>query len=67
MGATVGADLVILLSDIDALYDADPRTAANAQPILEVQVINDTIRAMAGAANTWPPASFGAWKGSLFL
>ena len=52
VGATVGADLVILLSDIDALYDADPRTAANAQPIVEVQVIDDTIRAMAGAAGS---------------
>ena len=48
----MGADLVILLSDIDALYDADPRPAANAQPILEVQVIDDTIRAMAGAAGS---------------
>ena len=52
VGATIGADLVVLLSDIDALYDADPRTSQDAQPVYEVAQIDDTIRAMAGAAGS---------------
>lgn len=52
VAATVGAELVILLSDVDGLYDADPRTTRNAKPIAEVAVIDDTIRAMAGAAGS---------------
>ncbi|MDP6944077.1 MAG: glutamate 5-kinase [Myxococcota bacterium] len=52
VGATVGADLVILLSDVDALYDADPHASEDAQPILEVAAIDDAIRAMAGAAGS---------------
>ena len=52
VGATIGADLVVLLSDIDALYDADPRTATHARPIVEVTSIDDEIRAMAGAAGS---------------
>jgi glutamate 5-kinase len=52
VGATVGADLVVLLSDIDALYDADPRTSPVARSISEVSEINDEIRAMAGSGGS---------------
>ena len=46
------ADLVILLSDIACLYDRDPRVDPMAQPIREVAVIDDAIRAMAGSAGS---------------
>jgi len=46
------ADLVILLSDIACLYDRDPRTEPNAQPVREVARIDDAIRQMAGSAGS---------------
>jgi len=52
VGATVGADLVVLLSDVDALYDADPKTHAGARPLAEVAAIDEAVRAMAGAAGS---------------
>ncbi len=48
----IDADLVILLSDIDALYDADPRQNPDATPIREVSVIDDTLLAVAGSAGS---------------
>ncbi len=47
-----GADLLVLLSDIDALYDADPRTDTSAVALHDVPVIDTRIHAMAGQANT---------------
>lgn len=44
----VGADLLILLSDIDGLYTADPSQNADAQLIREVREITPQIAAMAG-------------------
>ena len=52
VGATVGADLVILLSDVDALYDADPRVTPDARALREVDTIDDAIRAMAGSSRS---------------
>lgn len=49
IASVVGADLVVLLSDVDALYDRDPRTDPAAEAIREVTRIDDRIRAMAGA------------------
>lgn len=46
-----GADLLVLLSDIDALYDADPRLTPGALAIHDIPVIDDRIRSMAGDAN----------------
>ena len=46
----VGADLLVLLSDIEGLYDADPRTHPDARLISEIHTIDDTIHAMAGDA-----------------
>ena len=47
----VGADLLVLLSDIDGLYTADPRVDAGAQHIAVVERLTDAHAAMAGAAN----------------
>lgn len=48
----VGADLLILLSDIDGLYTADPRKDKNAKFIAEVASITPQIEAMAGGAGS---------------
>ena len=44
----VGADLLILLSDIDGLYTADPRKDEHATLIPEVREITPELRALAG-------------------
>ena len=46
----VEADLLIILTDQQGLFTADPRTDANAQLIREVPVIDDAIWAMAGGS-----------------
>lgn len=48
----IGADTLVLLSDIDGLYTADPRTKPDAQHIPEVRDITPEIEAMAGVAQT---------------
>ena len=48
----IHADLVILLSDIDGLYTADPHTHANAQLIPLVESITPDIVELAGGAGT---------------
>ncbi len=45
------ADLMVLLSDIDGLYDADPRRNAAAQFVPEVDEVDAGIEAMAGPPN----------------
>ena len=47
------ADLLVLLSDIDGLYDADPRTHPHASLIHHVEAVTPQLRAMAGGAGTW--------------
>jgi len=47
----VDADLLLILSDIDALYTADPRRDPEATRIPEVRAIDDTIYALAGGSN----------------
>ena len=49
---SVRADLLVLLSDIDGLYTADPRTNPDAVLLREVTEINDEIRALAGVSGT---------------
>lgn len=44
----VGADLLILLSDIDGLYTADPRKDDRAELIPEVREITPELKALAG-------------------
>lgn len=46
------ADLLILLSDIDGLYDKDPRTHADAKVIDVVYEITDEIYKMAGVSKS---------------
>ena len=48
VAATIGADLLILLSDIDGLYTADPRTDKNAKLIPLVSTVDEHIRSLAG-------------------
>ena len=47
----IGADLLILLSDIDGLYTADPAQDSNARHLASVDALTPEILAMAGGAN----------------
>lgn len=47
----ISADALILLSDIDGLYDRDPRIDPNAAFVAEVREIDARIEAMAGGVN----------------
>ena len=49
---SVKADLLILLSDIDGLYTADPRTDPNATLIHRIYKLDDSILALAGGTGT---------------
>ena len=53
VAALCGADLLVLLSDIDGLYDADPKTHPDAQLLHRVTELTPEILAMAGGAGTW--------------
>src|SRR5881392_1787636 len=46
------ADLLVLLSDVDGLYDAPPGTSAQAKLVPLVECITPDIEAMAGAAGS---------------
>ena len=48
VASKIDADLLIMLSDIDALYDKDPRKFADARPIPAVFEITDEIMRTAG-------------------
>jgi glutamate 5-kinase len=50
VAAMMNADTLVLLSDIDGLYSADPRVNPDAEFIPEVPVITPEIEAMAGRA-----------------
>src|SRR4029077_16419855 len=50
VAAMIGADALILLSDIDGLYTADPKLDAKASHIEEVAELSGEIEAMAGEA-----------------
>jgi glutamate 5-kinase len=47
-----GADVLVLLSDVDGLYTADPRENSAARHLSEVTEINAGIEAMAGGTGT---------------
>ena len=49
----VDADLLILLSDIDGLYDCDPHQNPNAKLIHQVEEITPELKSMAGGTGTW--------------
>ncbi len=50
--SVVEADLLILLSDIDGLYDSNPKENANAKLIDYVDTITDEVKRAAGGAGT---------------
>jgi glutamate 5-kinase len=54
------ADTLVLLSDIDGLYSADPRTDKNAKLLPLVSAVTADIEAMAG-----PPAQQGVGSGGM--
>nr|WP_326185228.1 glutamate 5-kinase [uncultured Oscillibacter sp.] len=47
------ADLLVLLSDIDGLYDADPKTHPGSKLLHQVRELTPEILKMAGGAGTW--------------
>lgn len=52
VAAAAGADLLVLLSDIDGLFTADPRVNPKAELIPEVYEITDEVASLAGGAGT---------------
>lgn len=52
VAAMVHADLLVLLTDIDGLYTADPSSDPDARHIDRVEKIDDTLRACAGGAGS---------------
>ena len=46
------ADLLVLLSDIDGLYDADPRSNPDAKLIERIDSLDEKIYSIAGGAGT---------------
>ena len=46
------ADLVVLLSDVDGLYTADPGRDPDARRLAQIEAIDPAIEAMAGAASS---------------
>ena len=48
----VGADLLIILTDIDGLYENDPRKDPDAKKIEVVKFIDDHIREIAGGSGS---------------
>ena len=50
VAAMVSADTLVLLSDIDGLYEKDPRTDPDARHLEEVAAVTPEIEAMAGNA-----------------
>lgn len=54
IAALIDADLLIILSDVDGLYTADPKTDPTAAPVPVVDLVDDRISAMAGEhRNAW--------------
>lgn len=52
VASKIDADLLIMLSDIDTLYDADPKKNAKARPIRSVDKITPAIERIAGTAGS---------------
>lgn len=53
VAALCGADLLVLLSDIDGLYNADPRMDPNAELLERVTELTPEVLEMAGGAGSW--------------
>ena len=52
VAVSIGADLLVLLSDIDGLYTADPHTDPNAKLIETVEEITPDVLALAGGCGS---------------
>lgn len=52
VAAMIGADLLLIASDVDALYNADPRRDPAATPIARVEVISPSVMALAGGSGS---------------
>lgn len=48
VGSLAGADLLVILSDIDGVFDGNPRTNPDAKLIPRIPAITDKVRALAG-------------------
>jgi glutamate 5-kinase len=59
------ADLLVLLSDIDGLYDADPRSHPGASHLPLVEALTPEVMAMAGAANAAASVGTGGMRTKL--
>ncbi len=51
LATVMDADLVVLLSDVDAVYDRDPADEG-AAPVRRVEIISESLRAAAGASGS---------------
>jgi glutamate 5-kinase len=58
----IGADALILLSDVDGLYERDPREDPGAAHIPEVRAITPAIEAMAGGSNAGAAVGVGGMR-----
>jgi len=58
----IRADVLILLSDVDGLYTADPRNDPHAEHIGEVRAVTPAIEAMAGGANAQAGVGSGGMR-----
>ena len=56
----VRADLLVLLSDVDGLYTADPRLDPAARHIGEVEAVTPQVEALAGVANAQAAVALAA-------
>jgi glutamate 5-kinase len=52
VASKVDAELLVMLTDIDALYDSDPRKNPDARPVRTVEKLTEDIEEMAGAAGS---------------
>ncbi|MBW8850994.1 MAG: glutamate 5-kinase [Xanthomonadales bacterium] len=52
VAALIDADVLFIATDIDGLYDSDPRRHPDARPVLTVTEIGEDILAMAGGAGS---------------
>lgn len=57
-----GADVLVLCSDVDGLYSADPRTDPKARHIAVVATLSAEIEAMAGGANATAGVGSGGMR-----
>ncbi len=58
----ISADVLILLSDVDGLYERDPRDDPGAAHIPEVRAITPAIEAMAGGINSGAAVGSGGMR-----